>query len=67
MPEQINPRNPSKAIEWLQLSSPYEMGEPQSSFFRIFRSEYISCMNAVKPIFALHQGAEERKLVKANS
>jgi eukaryotic-like serine/threonine-protein kinase len=32
----LDHHTPAKAIEWLQVSSPYELGEPQSCFYGFF-------------------------------
>jgi len=52
----LNHHNPAKAVEWLQLSSPYELGEPQSCFFGFFGVMYPVYVRG-EAYLALHQGA----------
>jgi DNA-binding winged helix-turn-helix (wHTH) protein len=58
--------NPTKAIEWLKISSPYELGEPQSCFFGFFGVMYPVYVRG-EAYLALHQGmqaaAEFQKIV----
>ena len=49
--------NPTKALEWLQVSSPYELGEPQSCFFGFFGAMYPVYVRG-EAYLALHQGAQ---------
>ena len=53
----LNHHNPAKAVEWLQLSSPYESGEPQSCFFGFFGVMYPVYIRG-EAYLALHQGAQ---------
>jgi eukaryotic-like serine/threonine-protein kinase len=53
----LNHHNPAKAVEWLQLSSPYELGEPQSCFFGFFGVMYPVYVRG-EAYLALHQGAQ---------
>ncbi len=53
----LNRHDPAKAIEWLQLSSPYELGVPQSSFFGFFGAMYPVYVRG-EAYLALHQGAQ---------
>jgi DNA-binding winged helix-turn-helix (wHTH) protein/tetratricopeptide (TPR) repeat protein len=52
----LNHHNPAKALEWLQLSSPYELGQPQSCFFGFFGVMYPVYVRG-EAYLALHQGA----------
>jgi tetratricopeptide (TPR) repeat protein len=53
----LNHHNPTKAIEWLRVSSPYELGEPQSCFFGFFGVMYPVYVRG-EAYLALHQGAQ---------
>ncbi len=53
----LNRHDPAKAIEWLQLSSAYEPGVPQSSFFGFFGALYPTYIRG-EAYLALHQGAQ---------
>jgi tetratricopeptide (TPR) repeat protein len=53
----LNLYNPAKAVEWLQISSPYELGEPQSCFFGFFGVMYPVYVRG-EAYLALHQGAQ---------
>jgi tetratricopeptide (TPR) repeat protein len=62
----LDHHTPAKAIEWLQVSSPYELGEPQSCFFGFFGVMYPVYVRG-EAYLALHQGtqavAEFQKIV----
>jgi hypothetical protein len=53
----LNHHTPSKAVEWLRLSTPYELGEPQSCFFGSFGAMYQVYVRG-QAYLALHQGAQ---------
>lgn len=53
----LNRRNPEKALEWLQISIPYELGEPQSCFYGFFGVMYPVYVRG-EAYLALHQGAQ---------
>jgi eukaryotic-like serine/threonine-protein kinase len=52
----LNHHNPAKAVEWLKISIPYELGEPQSCFFGFFGVMYPVYVRG-EAYLALHQGA----------
>jgi tetratricopeptide (TPR) repeat protein len=53
----LNHHNPAKALEWLQINIPYELGEPQSCFFGFFGVMYPVYVRG-EAYLALHQGAQ---------
>jgi DNA-binding winged helix-turn-helix (wHTH) protein/tetratricopeptide (TPR) repeat protein len=53
----LHHQNPAKAIEWLQVSSTYELGEPPSCFFGFFGVMYPEYVRG-EAYLALHQGAQ---------
>ena len=53
----LNHHNPAKAIEWLQIASTYEFGEPQSCFYGFFGVMYPVYVRG-EAYLALHQGAQ---------
>jgi tetratricopeptide (TPR) repeat protein len=53
----LDRHDPAKAVEWLQLSSPYELGVPQSCFFGFFGAMYPVYVRG-EAYLALHQGAQ---------
>jgi DNA-binding winged helix-turn-helix (wHTH) protein/tetratricopeptide (TPR) repeat protein len=53
----LDHHTPAKAIEWLQVSSPYELGEPQSCFYGFFGVMYPVYVRG-EAYLALHQGAQ---------
>jgi DNA-binding winged helix-turn-helix (wHTH) protein/predicted Zn-dependent protease len=53
----LNRHNPAKALEWLQISIPYELGEPQSCFYGFFGVMYPVYVRG-EAYLALHQGAQ---------
>ena len=53
----LNRHDPAKAIEWLQLSSAYGLGVPQSCFFGFFGALYPMYVRG-EAYLALHQGAK---------
>jgi hypothetical protein len=53
----LHRQDPAKAIEFLQVSSVYELGEPQSCFFGFFGVMYPVYVRG-EAYLALHQGAQ---------
>jgi eukaryotic-like serine/threonine-protein kinase len=53
----LNRHNPAKALEWLQINIPYELGEPQSCFYGFFGVMYPVYVRG-EAYLALHQGAQ---------
>ena len=53
----LDRHDPQKALAQLQMSSPYELGEPQSSFFGFYGALYPVYVRG-KTYLALHQGAQ---------
>jgi predicted Zn-dependent protease len=53
----LHHHDPAKAIEWLQIASRYELGEPQSCFFGFFGVMYPVYVRG-EAYLALHQGAQ---------
>src|SRR5262249_18801111 len=53
----LNQHNPEKAIELLQVASPYELGMPPSSFFGFFAALYPVYVRG-QAYLALRQGAQ---------
>jgi DNA-binding winged helix-turn-helix (wHTH) protein/tetratricopeptide (TPR) repeat protein len=53
----LNQHNPAKALEWLQINIPYELGEPQSCFYGFFGVMYPVYVRG-EAYLALHQGAQ---------
>jgi DNA-binding winged helix-turn-helix (wHTH) protein/tetratricopeptide (TPR) repeat protein len=52
----LDNHNPAKAVEWLQINIPYELGEPQSCFYGFFGVMYPVYVRG-EAYLALHQGA----------
>jgi DNA-binding winged helix-turn-helix (wHTH) protein/predicted Zn-dependent protease len=52
----LNHHNPAKAVEWLQINIPYELGEPESCFYGFFGVMYPVYVRG-EAYLALHQGA----------
>ena len=55
----LNHHNPAKAIESLQINTPYELGVPQSCFFGFFGAMYPVYLRG-EAYLALHQGGTSR-------
>ena len=53
----LNHHDAAKAIDALQIASPYEMGEPQSCFYGFFGAMYPVYVRGMAYL-ALHQGAQ---------
>jgi serine/threonine protein kinase/tetratricopeptide (TPR) repeat protein len=53
----LNHSQPAKAIELLQVASPYELGSPPSSFYGFFGTSYPIYVRG-QAYLAAHQGAE---------